>query len=109
MGRTRLQDGPVFTTSAPAATEEGIVVRGAGAFALSGGGIPGLLESETQQAIETLALVIYQGYAALGVAAATAGWTIKRVTLDGSGNPTAIQWSAVNQIWNNRATTVTYS
>jgi len=97
------------TTTAPATDESGVVVRGAGTFDPGGGVIPGLLESQIQESYDLQALVIYEGYAALGATQAQAAWTIARYTLDTDGNPTRLQWSAANQIWNNRATTVTYS
>lgn len=48
---------------------------------------------------------IYVGTALKGVAAATAEWTIKKITLDASGNPTNVQWSDERAaVWDDRAT-----
>lgn len=62
----------------------------------------------TQRRFDIQALVIYIGTAALGVAESSASWRIKRVSLDGAGLPTAIQWSASNVVWNDRVS-VTYT
>ena len=99
----------VTTTTAPAVDESGIVVRGAGTFDPGGGVIPGLLPSQIQESYDIQALVIYQGYAALGAAQAAPAWTIARYTIDVDGNPTRLEWSAADQVWDDRATTVAYS
>jgi len=52
---------------------------------------------------------IYVGEAEKGAAAGDAVWTIKKVILDGSGNPTQQVWSGDRTaIWNDR-TTESYS
>lgn len=45
---------------------------------------------------------IYIGWADLGAAASAAAWTINRIQLDAAQNPSAIQWSAINSVWNDR-------
>lgn len=50
--------------------------------------------------------VLYIGYAARGTTAASASWTIKRIQFDGAGNPTTIQWSDSNAVWNDRTSTI---
>lgn len=53
---------------------------------------------------------IYIGVAQKGVAAATAGWLIFKLTYNGSNLVTLIQSSAENSIWDNRAAaSVVYS
>lgn len=54
------------------------------------------------------ATVIYAGRAERGTAASASAWIIKRILLDGSGNPTASAWAGPNVIWDNRAG-LTYS
>lgn len=47
--------------------------------------------------------VIYVGYAAKGAATNASAWTIKKVALDASGNPTSVKWTAENaSAWDNR-------
>lgn len=53
--------------------------------------------------------VNYVGTAPVGTATSDAAWTIKKITFDGSGNPTATLWSSSTSIWDNRTTTVVYS
>lgn len=49
--------------------------------------------------------VIYTGFAPNALATNATGWTIKRVQLDVSGNPTAEQWTGDGSaVWDNRAT-----
>lgn len=57
----------------------------------------------------TTTSVTYVGEAALGTATSAASWRIKKI--DESGSPTSITWSGTSftAIWNNRATTVSYS
>lgn len=65
--------------------------------------------TNVQQRFDIGTAAIYVGEAAKGAAASAAVWTIKKVTLDGSGNPTQVQWSADRlAVWNNR-TSETYS
>lgn len=48
--------------------------------------------------------VIYVGYTGLGVDESGSGWTIKRISLDGSGNPTTTEWTGFRSAtWDNRA------
>jgi hypothetical protein len=58
----------------------------------------------------TTANVTYIGEAVPGTATSDAGWRIQRVTV--SGTTTTIEWggggSKFDQIWDNRATTVSY-
>ena len=55
---------------------------------------------------------IYIGEAVPGANVAQASWRIQKLTYDGNGNVTQIQWSSkyatFGDIWNNRATTVSY-
>lgn len=62
-------------------------------------------ESKTVARLEVLTSTIYVGYANRATAAGTAGsWVIKRITLDASGNPTAIEWTdGPSASWTNRA------
>lgn len=50
---------------------------------------------------------IYLGLANAGMATDNTGWQIRKVTYDGSNNPTAIQFangsSAFDMVWDNRA------
>lgn len=58
----------------------------------------------------TTALTEYFGYAPCGTATSAAGWTVKKIVTDGSGNIT-VTWANKgigNQIWDNIAT-LTYS
>lgn len=65
--------------------------------------------ANVQQRFDIGSSSIFVGEAAQGAAASSAVWTIKKVTLDSSGNPTQVQWSADRSaVWNNR-TTETYS
>lgn len=50
---------------------------------------------------------IYYGFADRGSVSSSPVWTIKRTSLDGSGNPTLIQWS-VTSSWDSR-TGLTYT
>lgn len=53
--------------------------------------------------------VIYIGWATPGASTGEAKWKIRRLTYDGNGNTTQIQYMngsvGFNQIWNNRVTT----
>lgn len=69
----------------------------------------GTADGRLQRAFEFGTTTIYMGYADIGVAQSATGWTIKKLTLDGSGNPTSEKWTAVGTAtWNNRASE-TYS
>lgn len=50
---------------------------------------------------------IYIGEAIIGSPASSASWRIKKLTYDGNGNVTALQWSpnalGFGDVWNNRA------
>lgn len=63
------------------------------------------LVDHDQQRYDIGTTTIYVGFAAAGVAAATAAWTIKRVTLV-DGNPTHVQWSSAVAVWDDRASTI---
>lgn len=48
-------------------------------------------------------LAIYVGTASLGAVTSAAEWTIKRITLNGAGNPTDTMWTDIRSaIWDNR-------
>ena len=48
---------------------------------------------------------IYVGSAPLGALTSAAAWTIKRITLNGAGNPIDTQWTGIRSgIWDNRLT-----
>jgi hypothetical protein len=55
---------------------------------------------------------VYVGEAGPGTAKAANGWRIKKITYDGSNNPTDVQWAdgdtRFDNIWDDRAT-YTYS
>lgn len=55
---------------------------------------------------------VYIGLAALGSAKSAAVWQIRKLTYDGSGNPTDVQYAngaqAFDAIWDNR-TSLSYS
>ena len=56
------------------------------------------------QQLDITPSVIYVGYATHGAATGVAAWTIKRIRLDASGNPTDIMYTAENAaVWTNRA------
>lgn len=62
-------------------------------------------EGRQQKAYEFGTSVIYIGYSNFGIATSGSGWTIKKVILDGSGNPTTETWTSVEgAIWDNRTT-----
>ena len=68
----------------------------------------GKLDGRQQKAYEFGTSVIYTGYADFGVAQSSTGWTIKKLDLDGSGNPISEKWTGVGvAIWNDR-TSETY-
>lgn len=50
---------------------------------------------------------VYHGYAMPGTAKSAAGWRIKKITYDGNGFLTDVQWAgSVNtfsQVWDNRS------
>ena len=51
------------------------------------------------------ASTIYVGEAASGSTTSAAVWTIKKIVLDGSGNPTSITMTAIRSgVWDNRMT-----
>ncbi len=52
---------------------------------------------------------IYIGIAPQGYASSDAQWIIAQLTYDVNNNVTLIQHSPEDSIWDNRATTVTYS
>lgn len=51
--------------------------------------------------------LIYTGSAAPGTAVSAAAWAIRKLTYDGSNNPTDVQWASgsavANKVWNDRA------
>ena len=62
-------------------------------------------DGKTAKRFDIGASTIYVGEAAAGASTASAAWTIKKFTLDGSGNPTAMTMTAIRGgVWNNRAT-----
>ncbi len=61
-----------------------------------------------KQLFDIQAAVMYVGRAALGSSAAAAAWTIKKVVLDGAGNPVSTTWTSMTAVWDDRATE-TYS
>lgn len=62
-------------------------------------------QQPSQRRYDIQAAVIYVGHARFGAATSAPVWTIKRVTLDVSGNPTAEQWTMVGlAVWDDRAT-----
>lgn len=56
--------------------------------------------------------LIYEGWAPCGIATAAAAWAIRKNTMSGS-NLAATQWADGNtnmdNVWDNRATTVVYA
>lgn len=54
-------------------------------------------------------LLIYSGIAPQGAATSDAKWLIQKYTYDGANNLTSIKTSKENVVWDNRATSVTYS
>jgi hypothetical protein len=72
------------------------------------GSAPGATDTspKTQRYDFASSTIIYVGSAAIGSSAGSSVWRIKRVTLNGDGNPTAIEYAgsgAFNQNWNDRA------
>ncbi len=64
----------------------------------------GQLDGRQQKAYEFGTSTIYIGYAEFGVSQASSGWTIKKIELDGNGNPSSEKWTGVGVgTWNNRA------
>jgi hypothetical protein len=64
---------------------------------------PQLFEPGVKKRYDFQTLVIYVGWASSGNSEASTGWTIKRTTLDATGNPTVDQWTGVGiASWNNR-------
>lgn len=53
--------------------------------------------------------VEYVGYAPQGSATSAAKWRIAKLAYDGSSRYTGMTLSAADQVWDDRATTVTYS
>lgn len=62
-------------------------------------------DKRTVKRFDIGATAIYAGEAASGTATAAAAWTIKKISLDGSGNPTSITMTAIRSaVWDNRTT-----
>jgi hypothetical protein len=55
----------------------------------------GQLDGRQQKAYEFGTTIIYIGYAEFGLAQSGSGWTIKKLDLDTSGNPTNEKWTGV--------------
>lgn len=53
--------------------------------------------------------IVYVGYAPAGKATSEASWFIIKYTYDGDNEPELRQVSSQASIWDNRATSVTYS
>jgi hypothetical protein len=60
------------------------------------------------QAYDIQSTVMYVGTAIQGTLNSDAKWLIKKVALDGGGNPTSTKWSSTTAVWNNR-TSETYT
>lgn len=66
-------------------------------------------DEREQRVYDFTTTAIYVGAAPQGTATSAASWTIKKVALDASGNPTSTTWSTYGAaVWNNR-TTETYT
>jgi hypothetical protein len=88
----------IFQPSAGAVTTELELYEVAAADA-----VIGRLDGRQQKAYDISETTIYIGFAEFGVLQSEAAWTIKRLTLDSSGNPTSEQWTGVEEAtWTNR-------
>jgi hypothetical protein len=56
-----------------------------------------------QNRFEFLPTVIYIGVAARGEGAGDAVWTIKKIDLNGDGDPIRVTWTDTTAVWDNRA------
>lgn len=67
----------------------------------------GKIDGRHKRAFDFSSSVIYIGYTQIGVPETSAGWTIRKMILDTSGNPTSETWTAVGlAIWNNRTSEI---
>lgn len=70
------------------------------------GGHYELDDGRLQSAYDFTSSAIYVGSAPLGALTSAAAWTIKRITLNGAGNPTDTMWTDIRSaIWDNRVGT----
>ncbi len=100
MALSNIMVHPKICDGGPHESDYGMVFRIAG---------PAMVSDEiAQRRIDIQPTVIYVGTAARGEPTSAMAWRIKRIDLDGDGNPTVIQWSEMMAVWDDRATT-TYS
>jgi len=67
--------------------------------------VPVSLSSEVvQQRFDIQSAVMFIGSSALGTASSAAMWTIKKIDLDGNGNPIHARWTDTTAVWDDRLT-----